>query len=72
MQPSPYGSVPPYGGLRPLGVGEILDNAIQVYRRNFVALVLPDALTTDHVTMAGCVRTKLRSVDGAYPSPSCG
>ena len=39
MQPPPYGSVSPYGGLRPLGIGEILDNAIQVYRKNFAALV---------------------------------
>jgi hypothetical protein len=39
MQPPPYGSVPVQGGLRPLGVGEILDNAIQVYRRNFVAFL---------------------------------
>lgn len=44
MQPSPYGSVPSYGGLRPLGIGEILDNAIQVYRRNFVALVTMTAV----------------------------
>ena len=44
MQPSPYGSVSPYGGLRPLGVGEILDNAIQVYRKNFVALVTMTAV----------------------------
>jgi hypothetical protein len=39
MQPPPYGSVPMYGGLRPLGVGEILDNTIQIYRKNFRALV---------------------------------
>jgi hypothetical protein len=38
MQPPPYGSAP-YGGLRPLGVGEILDNTIQIYRKNFRALV---------------------------------
>ena len=44
MQPSPYGSVSPYGGLRPLGIGEILDNAIQVYRKNFVALVTMTAV----------------------------
>jgi hypothetical protein len=45
MQPSPYGSVPPYGGLRPLAVGEIIDRAIQVYRKNFVALVTMTAVT---------------------------
>ena len=39
MQTPPYGSAPMYGGLRPLGVGEILDRAIQVYRQNFRALV---------------------------------
>jgi len=39
MQPPPYGSAPMYGGLRPLGVGEILDNTIQIYRTNFRALV---------------------------------
>jgi hypothetical protein len=39
MQTPPYGSAPTYGGLRPLGVGEILDRAIQVYRQNFRALV---------------------------------
>jgi hypothetical protein len=39
MQPPPYGSAPMYGGLRPLGVGEILDNTIQIYRKNFRALV---------------------------------
>jgi hypothetical protein len=44
MQPPPYGSVPVYGGLRPLGVGEILDQAIQVYRKNFRALVVMTAV----------------------------
>jgi hypothetical protein len=33
-----------YGGLRPLGVGEILDNAIQVYRRNFRAFITMTAV----------------------------
>jgi hypothetical protein len=33
-----------YGGLRPLGVGEILDNAIQVYRKNFRALLTMTAV----------------------------
>jgi hypothetical protein len=45
MQPLPYGSVPPYGGLRPLGVGEIIDRAIQVYRKNFVALATMVSVT---------------------------
>jgi hypothetical protein len=44
MQPPPYGAVPTYGGLRPLGLGEILDNAIQVYRNNFRALVAMTAV----------------------------
>src|SRR5664279_3824995 len=44
MQPPPYGSVPMYGGLRPLGVGEILDNTIQIYRKNFRALVIMAAV----------------------------
>jgi hypothetical protein len=49
MQPPPYGSYPQYGlpqhgGLRPLGVGEIVDNAIQVYRKNFRALVTMTAV----------------------------
>jgi hypothetical protein len=43
MQP-PYGSGPVSGGLRPLGVGEILDNAIQVYRKNFRSLVVMTAV----------------------------
>jgi hypothetical protein len=53
MQPPPYGSVPSYSGLRPLGVGEIIDRSIQVYRKNFVALatmvvvtVVPIAVVT--------------------------
>jgi hypothetical protein len=33
-----------YGGLRPLAVGEILDNAIQVYRKNFRAFVTMTAV----------------------------
>ena len=33
-----------YGGLRPLGVGEILDNAIQLYRKNFRALLVMTAV----------------------------
>jgi hypothetical protein len=44
MQTPPYGSAPMYGGLRPLAVGEILDHAIQVYRKNFVALVTMTAV----------------------------
>jgi hypothetical protein len=44
MQPPPYGSVPTYGGLRPLAVGEILDHAIQVYRKNFRAFVTMTAV----------------------------
>jgi hypothetical protein len=43
-QSPPYGSAPTYGGLRPLGVGEILDNAIQVYRRNFRAFITMTAV----------------------------